>query len=289
MHRVGLVLAALAAVVVWASTFYVEQTETAIVFQLGDIRRASLDPGLHFQLPFINNVRKFDKRALALDAQPELFLTSEKKNVSVDFFVKWRIRDVSQYFRATQGDRRRAEGRLTQIVKDELKNQFGVRTIQQSISGERGEIMDVLQVQTNKLARDLGIHVVDVRISRIELPDEVSSSVYSRMRAERSRTAKDFRARGGETAEKIRAQADRQRVEILSEAYRDAEKIRGEGDARATELYADAYERDPEFYAFTRSLVAYANTFRNKGDVLVLEPDSEFFQYYKTPQTRPAP
>jgi len=279
--QMRLILAAIVVVLVWASTFYVRQTETAIVFQLGDIRRADLEPGLHFQMPFINNVQKFDARVLSLDSKPELFLTSEKKNVSVDFFVKWRIKNVSQYFRATQGDRSRAEGRLTQIVKDGLKNQFGVRTIQQAISGERREIMDVLQVQSNRNASELGIKVVDVRISRIELPDEVSDSVYRRMRAERSRTAKDFRARGQETAERIRADADRQRTVIQAEAYRDAEKIRGEGDAQSTEIYAEAYNQDPEFFAFTRSLNAYVNTFRDKGDVLVVEPDSEFFQYFK--------
>ena len=282
--QVRIILVGILVVLVWASTFYVRQTETAIVFQLGDIRRSNLEPGLHFQIPFINNVQKFDARVLSLDSKPELFLTSEKKNVSVDFFVKWRIENVSQYFRATQGDRVRAEGRLTQIVKDGLKNQFGVRTIQQVISGERREIMDVMLVQSNNNASELGILVVDVRISRIELPDEVSESVYRRMRAERSRTAKDFRARGQETAERIRADADRQRTVIQAEAYRDAEKIRGEGDAQATSAYADAYNQDPEFFAFTRSLNAYVNTFGNKGDVLVVEPDSEFFQYFKQPQ-----
>ncbi len=274
------IVLALAAILIWASTFYVQQTETAIVFQLGEIKRTDLQPGLHFQMPFVNNVQKFDVRVLSLDSKPELFLTSEKKNVSVDFFVKWRIENVNQYFRATQGDRTRAEGRLTQIVKDGLKNQFGVRTIQQAISGERREIMDVLQVQSNKNAQELGIRVVDVRISRIELPDEVSESVYRRMRAERSRTAKDFRARGQEIAEKIRADADRQRTVIQAEAYRDAEKIRGEGDAQATEIYANAYNADPEFFAFTRSLNAYVQTFRDKGDVLVVEPDSDFFKYF---------
>lgn len=280
-RRLTWILGGISVVVVWSATFYVHQTETAIVFQLGNIRHSNLQPGLHFQIPFINNVRKFDNRVLALNAKPELFLTSEKKNVSVDFYVKWRIQDVSEYYRATQGDRQRAEGRLAQIVKDELKNQFGVRTIQEAISGERSQIMDVLQVKSNKLARELGILVVDVRISRIELPDEVSASVYSRMRAERSRTAKDFRARGQEEAEKIRAKADRTRVEIVSKAYETAEKIRGEGDAIATETYALAYSKDPEFYSFTRSLNGYVNSFRNKGDVLVLEPDSDFFRYYR--------
>ena len=281
--RVQIIILGLLLIALWASTFYVRQTETAIVFQLGDIKRSALSPGLHFQIPFINNVKKFDARILALDANPEPFLTSEKKNVSVDFFVKWRIEDVGQYYRATQGDRVRAEGRLTQIVKDGLKNQFGIRTIQEAISGERSDIMDILQVQSNKSAGELGIRVVDVRISRIELPDEVSESVYRRMRAERSRTAKDFRARGQETAERIRADADRQHTIIQAEAYRDSEKVRGEGDAKATARYAEAYNQDPEFYSFTRSLDAYRRTFQNKGDVMVLEPDSEFFQYFKQP------
>ena len=216
-----------------------------------------------------------------MDAKPELFLTSEKKNMSVDFFVKWKIADVKSYYKSTLGDRARAEGRITQIVKDELKNQFGIRTIQQAISGEREEIMQELEAKAQIVAGELGIELVDVRISRIELPEDVSESVYQRMRAERSRTAKDFRARGQETAENIRAQADKKRTVIIAEAYRTAEKERGLGDAKSTAIYADAYGRDAEFYAFTRSLKAYVNSFTNKSDMLVIDPDSEFFEYFK--------
>jgi len=266
---------------IYASTFVVHQTERAIVFQLGEIKRTDVGPGIHFQIPFVNNVRKYDIRVLTLDARPELFLTSEKKNMSVDFFVRWKINDLNQFYRATQGDRTRAERRLTMIVKNSLKNEFGVRTIQQAISGERRKIMNSIEANSKELATELGVILVDVRISSIELPGEVRESVYDRMRAERSRTAKDFRARGMEAAEIIRADADRQRTVILAEAYRDSEINRGEGDAQATEIYASAYKQDPEFYAFTRSLNAYVKSFKEKNDVLIVEPDSEFFQYFK--------
>ena len=236
---------------------------------------------MHFKLPLVNNVRKFDARILTMDAKPELFLTSEKKNMSVDFFVKWRIANVKDYYKSTLGDRARAEGRITQIVKDELKNQFGIRTIQQAISGEREEIMQELETKAQLVASELGIELIDVRISRIELPSDVSESVYQRMRAERSRTAKDFRARGKETAENIKAQADKKRTVIIAEAYRTSEQERGSGDAKSTSIYANAYGQDSEFYAFTRSLKAYSNSFKNKSDMLVIDPDSEFFKYFK--------
>ncbi|GIR93546.1 MAG: protein HflC [Thiotrichaceae bacterium] len=264
--------------------FFVKETERAMVFQLGEIKRDDLKPGLHLMIPFINNVRKFDARILTMDAQPERFLTSEKKNVEVDFFVKWKIQDVKRYYKASLGDRARAEARITQIVKDELKNQFGIRTIQQAISGERDEIMSTLEVKSQALADQLGIKLVDVRISRIELPTQVSDSVYERMRAERSRTAKDFRARGQEMAEKIRAEADKKRTVIIAEAYKKAETERGLGDAKSAKIYANAYNKDPEFYSFTRSLNAYIQTFQGKNDVLVVEPDSEFFKYFKGDQ-----
>ncbi|MBH32605.1 MAG: HflC protein [Gammaproteobacteria bacterium] len=267
--------------ILWSTVFYVKETEKAIVFQLGEIKRDNLAPGIHFKVPFVNNVRKFDARILTLDAKPELFLTSEKKNMEVDFFVKWRIANEKTYYKATLGDRVRAESRITQIVKDELKNQFGIRTIQQAISGERKQIMSNLEEKAQILASELGILLVDTRISRIELPSEVSESVYDRMRAERSRTAKDFRARGQETAEKIRAEADKRKTIIIAEAYRTAEKERGLGDAKAAKVYADAYNKDPEFYSFTRSLTAYIKTFRGKNDFLIVEPDSEFFKYFK--------
>ena len=270
--------------ILWSTVFFVKETERAMVFQLGEIKRDDLKPGLHLMIPFINNVRKFDARILTMDAQPERYLTSEKKNVEVDFFVKWKIQDVKRYYKASLGDRARAEARITQIVKDELKNQFGIRTIQQAISGERDEIMSTLEVKSQALADQLGIKLVDVRISRIELPTQVSDSVYERMRAERSRTAKDFRARGKEMAEKIRAEADKKRTVIIAEAYKKAETERGLGDAKSAKIYANAYNKDPEFYSFTRSLNAYIQTFQGKNDVLVVEPDSEFFKYFKGDQ-----
>ncbi|MBT3520725.1 protease modulator HflC [Gammaproteobacteria bacterium] len=264
-----------------STTFFVNETQRAMVFQLGEIKRADLKPGLHFKLPLVNNVRKFDARILTIDAQPELFLTSEKKNMSVDFFVKWRIANVKTYYKSTLGDRARAEGRIVQIVKDELKNQFGIRTIQEAISGEREEIMAELEAKAQLVATELGIELVDVRVSRIELPEDVSESVYQRMRAERSRTAKDFRARGKETAENIKAQADKKRTVIIAEAYRTSQQEKGSGDAKSTAIYANAYNQDAEFYAFTRSLQAYANSFKSKSDMLVIDPDSDFFKYFK--------
>ena len=264
-----------------STTFFVNETQRAMVFQLGEIKRADLKPGLHFKLPLVNNVRKFDARILTIDAQPELFLTSEKKNMSVDFFVKWRIANVKSYYKSTLGDRARAEGRIVQIVKDELKNQFGIRTIQEAISGEREEIMAELEAKAQIVASELGIELVDVRVSRIELPEDVSESVYQRMRAERSRTAKDFRARGKETAENIKAQADKKRTVIIAEAYRTSQQEKGSGDAKSTAIYANAYNQDAEFYAFTRSLKAYVNSFKSKSDMLVIDPDSDFFKYFK--------
>ncbi|OOZ41086.1 HflC protein [Solemya pervernicosa gill symbiont] len=267
--------------IVGLSVFTVDQRQRGILFRLGEIVDTSLEPGLHFKLPFVNNVRKFDVRILTLDAEPERFLTSEKKNVIVDFFVKWRITDIARYYKATTGDERQASIRLSQIIKDGLRGEFGKRTIQEVVSGERSQIMDIITVEANRGVAEFGIEVVDVRIKRIDLPREVSDSVYQRMQAERARVAKDFRARGAEAAERIRADADRQRSVIVAKAYSEAEKIRGEGDATAAEIYAKAYEKDGEFYAFTRSLNAYRNAFQSKDDVVVLKPDSEFFQYYK--------
>ena len=201
--------------------------------------------------------------------------------MTVDFFVKWRIQEVGQYYRATRGDERNALSRLSQIMKDRLRNEFGKRTIQEAVSGERSEIMDILKVKSNETAKELGIEIVDVRISRIDLPDDVSDAVYARMRAERQRVARDFRARGMEQAERIRADADRERIEILAEAYRESEKIRGEGDAESAKIYADAYNRDAEFYSFTRSIKAYEDAFGG-ADTLILEPESDFFNYFNT-------
>ena len=280
--NIKLILVLLVLVVVGGimSLYTVDEREKAILFALGEIKQVDVPPGLHAKVPFFNNVRKFDSRILTLDAQPELFLTSEKKNVIVDFFVKWRINDVGQYWRSTRGDERNAQIRLSQIMKDGLRNEFGKRTIQEAVSGERRQIMEILRVKADSLASELGIGVVDVRISRIDLPDEVSGSVYDRMRAERERVAADFRARGQEAAERIRAQADREATVILANARSEADRVRGEGDAKATEIYAKAYNRNPEFYAFYRSLEAYRKTFSGKNDVIVLQPDSEFFRYF---------
>lgn len=268
------------------SVFTVNERELAIKFRLGEFERADYSPGLHFKIPLINKVRKFDARVMTLNMEPARFLTLEKKNVIVDAFVKWRIADVTAFYRTTGGDEMRANQRLSQVVVEGLRNEFGKRTIQEAISGERTQIMNIISDQFDEQARAFGIEVVDVRIKRIELPPEVSSSVYQRMEVERARVAKDLRSRGAEAAERIRADADRQRTIILAEAYRDAERTRGEGDARAAEIYAKAFGRNEEFYKLYRSLNAYKNVFSNQQDVLVLDPGSEFFKYFKDAQGR---
>ncbi len=269
------------------SLFVVDEREQAILLKLGKIQRSDFAPGLHFKLPFINNVRFFERRLLTLDAEPERFLTSEKKDVIVDSFVKWRIQDVESFYKATAGgDMRRAALLLYQKVNDGLRSEFGKRTVQEVVAGERAEIMGIVTKKANLAAADLGVRVLDVRVKRIDLPPEVSNSVYARMRAERERVARTFRSRGAEQAEKIRAEADRERTVLLAKAYRDAEILRGEGDASAAEIYASAYEQDPEFFSFYRSLDAYRNSFRNKGDLLILDPASDFFDYFNKPEGR---
>ncbi len=262
------------------SVFTVDQRERAILFRLGEIVRTDYQPGLHFKVPFITNVRKFDGRILTLDESPDRFLTSEKKNLMVDSYVKWRIDDVGKFYQRTGGDERTAALRLSQILRDGLRSEIAKRTLQEVISGDRAQIMQILSENANRQVSDLGISVVDVRLQQVDLPAEVSDSVYRRMEAERARVAQDFRSRGAEAAERIRADADRQRTVILAEAYRDAETVRGEGDAKAADIYARAYSKDPDFYAFYRSLNAYQGSFRDKGDVLLLQPDSEFFRYF---------
>ncbi len=278
--NMGLIGLIVAAVLLYFSTFIVTEWQKAVLFRLGEVVRADYEPGLHFKVPFINNVRKFDARILTLDVEPERFLTVEKKNVVVDSFVKWRINDVTRYYTAVQGDERSAQQRISQIIKDGMRGEFGNRTINEVVSGERVQIMNVLTGNANEQAKAIGIEIVDVRIKRIDLPAEVSDSVYRRMRAERERVAKDFRSRGFEAAERIKADADRQRQVLLAEAYRDAETIRGEGDASAAEIYAKAYGKDPEFYSLYRSLSAYQRAFKSQDDLLILEPDSEFFEYF---------
>ncbi len=280
---IGIILVLVVAIA-WGSLFTVKEWERAALFKFGEIVRTDYEPGLHFKIPIVNNIRKFDGRIQTLDADPERYLTAEKKNVIVDSFVKWRIDDVAPYYTTMGGDTVRANIRLSQIIKDGLRSEFGKRTIQDVISGERKKIMDILLVNTAAQAKEFGIRVVDVRIKRIDLPEDISNSVYRRMEAERARTAKDLRSKGAEAAERIRADADRQRTVILAEAYREAEQTRGQGDAKAAEIYANAFNQDPEFYSFYRSLNAYKATFKSENDILVVEPDSDFFRYFKSVQ-----
>lgn len=262
------------------SLFTVDEREKVIMLKLGKIEKTDFEPGLHFKIPFINNVRKFDGRILTMDAEPEEFLTAEKKNVVVDAFIKWQISDVAKYFTAMGGDERRANQRLSQIIKDGLKSEFAKRSIQDVVSGERAVIMEVLTITADKQMAEFGMDVVDVRIKRIDLKGEVSDAVYRRMEAERTRVAMDFRSKGAEAAERIRADADKQRTVLLAEAYRESELLRGEGDAQAADLYAQAYNKNQEFYAFYRSLSAYRQSFSNKNDVMVIQPDTDFFKYF---------
>ena len=262
------------------SVFTVNEREKAIKFRLGEIIRSDFTAGLYFQVPFINNVRKFDGRIQTLDSGAERYLTREKKNVDVDSFVKWRIDDVARFYTALGGSYARANNRLAQIINDFLRDEFGKRTIQEVVAGERKEIMAILTAKAKKEGGAFGLEIIDVRIKRVDLPREVSNSVYLRMRAERTRVATDLRSKGAEAAERIRADADRQRAIILAEAYRDAEKIKGKGDATSADIYARAYNKNREFYSFHRSLNAYRSTFNSKNDVIVLDADSEFFKYF---------
>lgn len=279
---IWLAVVALAALLVVANTFFVvDERERALLFQVGELKDAEFAPGLHLKVPFFQSVRKFDARLLTLDNQTENFLTVEKKNVEVDFFVKWRIADPPTFYRATGGQELVALDRLLAIVNRGLRDEFGSRTIQQAVSDERDAIMEELEKKIERNVADLGIEIVDVRLKSINLPRTVSESVYDRMRAERARVASDLRARGAEEAEKIRAEADRQAQVLLANAYKTAEELRGEGDARAAEIYAKAYGQDPEFYSFYRSLNVYRSSFSGGQDMLVLDPDSPFFKYFR--------
>ncbi len=281
MSKIFIPVAALAAVMIYSSTFLVNQWEVALKLQLGEIVDTDYDPGLHWMIPFINNVKTFDGRIQTMDSRPERFLTSEKKDVIVDYFAKWRIANVAQYFRSTGGSEEKTARLLSERINTSLRDEFGKRTVQEVISGERAEIMMLLTKDADAKAAELGVEVLDVRVKQIDLPPEVSDSVYQRMRAERERVARDLRALGAEAAEKIKANADRERVVIVADAYREAEQLRGEGDGKAAEIYANAYNQDREFYAFYRSLNAYKNSFNNSSDVMVLQPDSDFFRYLK--------
>ena len=287
--KILLVLIALVAVLVSLSLFTVSERERVIKFQLGKIIRSDYAPGLYFKIPIFQDIRKFDARIQTLDAPAELYLTSEKKNVSVDSYVKWRISNVEKYYKATGGNARLASSRLHAINQKDLKDAFGKRTIREVVAEERAQIMQQLTLSLSDSSEQFGMEVIDVRVKRIDLPQDVSQSVFARMQAERKEVAQQFRSRGEEKAKKIRAVAEREVAVILANANRDYEHLRGEGDGSAAEIYAEAYKEDPEFYALYRSLQAYADTFASKSDVLLLQPDAEFFKYFKSPNATNTP
>ncbi|QIK38200.1 protease modulator HflC [Caldichromatium japonicum] len=280
--KIGLPLA-LAAVLIFMTsfTFIVREYEVALKLRLGEIVSDTYAPGLHFRIPILNQIRKFDRRLQTLDSQPERFLTIEKKDVIVDSYAKWRIARPAQYLRSTGGSAARTSRLLSERINTSLRDEFGKRTIQEVVSDDRLALMEALTKEVNANAADLGVEVVDVRVKKIDLPPEVSDSVYQRMRAERERVARDLRAKGAEAAERIRADADRQRTVTIAEAYKEAEEIRGEGDAKAAEIYARAFNRDPGFYAFYRSLAAYRESFGQASNLMILGPDSHFFRFFR--------
>lgn len=265
-----------------STLFVVSEFERGIKLRFGELIEADIQPGLHVKLPFVDNVRIFDARILSVDAQPASFFTIEKKRLIVDSYAKWRIANVEAYYKATGGVESVARNRLANRVNTGLRNQFGTRTLHEVVSGERDLLMKNITNNLNQsVLEELGIEVIDVRVKRIDLPQEVSGPVYRRMTAEREKEARELRSTGKERAEKIRASADRERTIELANAYRDAERVRGEGDAEAASIYAQAYKRDPEFYAFVRSLNAYKQSFSSKGDIMLVEPDGDFFKYLK--------
>ncbi|MBT5797522.1 MAG: protease modulator HflC [Porticoccaceae bacterium] len=263
------------------NTIYViSEVERGVKTRFGEIIEVDISPGLHVKMPFVDVVRRFDARILTVDAEPASFFTIEKKRLIVDSYAKWKIANVEAYYKATNGVERTAANRLAKRVNDGLRNQFGSRTLREVVSGERDLLMKNITEDLNSSVREeLGIEIVDIRVKRIDLPSEVSNQVFRRMTAERDKEAQELRSTGKEKAERIRASADRERTIELANAYRDSEELRGEGDAEAASVYADAYQQDPEFYAFIRSLNAYKSAFSNKGDILLVEPDSDFFNY----------
>jgi membrane protease subunit HflC len=284
-RNLGVVLIGIVVVLIIASLslFVVDQRQNAIVFRLGEVIDVKRQPGLYLKIPLLDNVRFFDTRILTIDStEPERFLTSEKKNVLVDLFVKWRITDVRTYYVSVGGDEARARTRLLQTINGSLRAEFGNRTVHEVVSGERDKIIELMRNRANEDAQQIGVQVLDVRMKRVDLPQEVSESVYRRMEAERKRVANELRSTGSAESEKIRADADRQKEVILAQAYRDAQRIKGDGDAKSTAIQASAYQINPEFFAFYRSLEAYRQSFKNKTDVLVLEPTSEFFKYLRS-------
>jgi membrane protease subunit HflC len=266
------------------SVFTVSETEKAIKFRLGEIVKDDYEPGIHFKWPFINNVKKFDARIQTMDSQPERFLTAEKKNVIVDSYVKWRIGNVKTFYTVVAGDPSQANLRLDQIIKDAFRSEFSKREIKQLVSTDRKAIREILIRNSKQISADLGLEIIDVQVKRIDLPPDVSNSVFLRMEAERARVAREFRSQGAEAAERIKADADRQRVVTLANSFRDAEKLRGEGDAKSSEIYATAYGADVEFFSFYRSMNAYKNIFSDANRMIVVEPNSDFFKYFKKQQ-----
>jgi membrane protease subunit HflC len=278
----ALVSIAVVLALVSSALFTVDQRQNAMVFRLGEITSVKTEPGLYWKLPIIEDVRFYDARIHTVDTEePERFLTSEKKNVLVDSFIKWRIVDVKQYYISVGGDERRARDRLNKTVNDSLRAEFGKRTVYQVISGERDEIMELMREKVDVDARKIGVEVLDVRLKRVDLTQEISEAVYRRMEAERKRVANELRSTGFAESEKIRADADREREIIIAEAYRDAQQIKGDGDARAAAIYAGAFKKNPDFYSFYKSLEAYKQTFSDKSDILVVEPESPFFKHMK--------
>ena len=289
MKSITSVLAGIVIVLVLVGSqviYIVDERQQALLFQLGEVVSVKTEPGLYFKIPIAQNVRYFEKRILTMDAEePERFITSEKKNVLVDLFVKWRIVDLTQYFISVRGDESLAQTRLAQTINASLRDEFGNRTVHDVISGERDLIMEIMRQKADGDARKIGVEVVDVRLKRVDLPREVSESVYRRMEAERKRVANELRSTGAAESEKIRADADRQREVIMAQAYRDAQKTMGEGDSQAAAIYAAAFEKNAEFYSFYRSMEAYQQAFKSKGALMVIDPTSDFFKYLKEPES----
>ncbi len=279
------ILVLIAFLILFSTLFVVDQRQYAIVFALGEVKQVINEPGLHFKLPPpFQNVLFLDNRILTLDTpEADRFITAEKKNILVDAFVKWHITDPKLYFVSFGGDERRAQDRMSQIVKAALNDEITKRTVREVISGERGKVMDAIRRKVTEEAKQIGVEIIDVRLKRVDYVEQINASVYDRMKAERTRVANELRSTGSAESEKIRADADRQRTVLLAEAYRDAEQIRGEGDAKASQIYAEAFGQNPEFYKFYRSLEAYRASFKNRSDMMVVDPNSEFFKYFKSP------
>jgi len=266
------------------SIYVIRETERGVLLKFGEVVNPNLMPGLHVKVPFVNNVRVFDGRILTVDSNPERFFTQEKKALIVDSYAKFRVKDTAKFYTATNGEEARAAGLLAQRINDGLRNEVAARTVQEVVSGERDELMEAITERLSQVAnQELGVEVIDVRVKKIDLPPDVSNSVYRRMNAEREKEARELRSQGQELAEGIRAAADREVTVLEANAFRDAEIIRGDGDALATQVYSEAYNRDPEFYSFVRSLRAYQETFSGGGDIMLVEPDSQFFQYLRNP------